>query len=129
MEETFVSFETAKLAKEKGFDIHCKKYFNQKNGECYENMDFPYNSFNGNLFAPTQALLQKWLRGVHNVHVYLNPKFDLINPETVNYFWVILCNKHNKIEQKASYGVGGSYWTIYEEALEEALKEALRLIK
>ena len=62
IEEQYVTFETAKLAKEKGFTgIMCNR--------CYGN-DGQYYSFNVDnigdedlgLAAPTQSLLARWLR-------------------------------------------------------------------
>jgi hypothetical protein len=48
MKEQLITFKTAKLAKEKGFDLN-----RHINDEC----------------SPTQSLLQKWLRDKHNIHL------------------------------------------------------------
>jgi Mg2+/Co2+ transporter CorB len=50
MTDQLISFETAKLAKEKGFNI--KHYW--------------YNDI-----RPTQSLLQKWLREKHGIHIVI----------------------------------------------------------
>lgn len=103
MKEELVSFETAKLAKEVGF--------NQPRDEVYE-PDFICT-------APTQSLLQRWLREEHNIHFWVYPKkvkkgqvcFDFIFIDAENPF------------------VPTHFYKTYEEALEEGLKEALIIIK
>ena len=69
MEDTLITFETAKLAKEKGFDIKTTHYY--LGDEEYHilniSKDYGIEGLNWNLrstrtSAPTQSLLQKWLR-------------------------------------------------------------------
>ena len=72
MKESIISFETAKLAKEKGFphrDSITHKAYNV-NGELGNifKFDKPYT-----ILAPTQVLLQKWLREIHKIHIVINP--------------------------------------------------------
>ena len=77
MKEQLISLETAKLAKEKGFNIEVKTYFDikkfgDKPCEFYGRLNAnDYNSWDdklkkninaGYISAPTQSLLQKWLR-------------------------------------------------------------------
>ena len=71
--EDYISFETAKLLKEKGFEGQCFAAYNG-NGKLYgfdEEVDdnIPYWSD-----APTLQMAMKWLREVHNIHVV--PKYD-----------------------------------------------------
>lgn len=113
MEEQLISFETAKLAKEKGFDIHCRFYYDEEMLNVYENEDFPYNSWGGSLFAPTQSLLQKWLREIHNIDIVLDHAVS-----TGWYYRVYFKNMNWSTPFKK-----------YEEALEQGLLEALKLIK
>lgn len=63
MEETLISFETAKLAKKKGFNIGSRKGYtfegnleNPHYGHFYKNLD---NSNSLSYEAPTQLLVQK----------------------------------------------------------------------
>ena len=83
MQDQLISFETATLAYEKGFHqpiglgikYNLGQYYTHKgelNGDCidqikaYMNKEpFPYKVVN----APTQSLLQKWLREVHQIHI------------------------------------------------------------
>jgi len=72
MEESTVSFETAKLDKEKGFN---QGRFNYPKYDEEGNVHFI--GFNKGYSAPTQSLLQKWLREKHNIECYAYPFQDL----------------------------------------------------
>ena len=126
MEDTRVTFETAKLAKEKGFDALCYDAFNSKgnlysNGWCeylYDNkVEIPFRSGvleSKDVLAPTQSILAKWLREEHNIHLiaYKNINID-------GYDWCYITT--DGITNINSY-------KTYEEAYEIGLQEALKLI-
>ena len=119
MEDTLITFDTAKLAKEKGFgwNIVNRLYTVYEHGklEFIENINrnVAHPDFEKIYYpAPTQSLLQKWLREVHNIHI-----FPVGSPK---YSPCIVLN-------------GTNYWRqddelSYEEALEKGLYEALKLI-
>ena len=126
MEEQLVSFETAKLAKEKGFNEQCL--------ECYTDKETVYQNNNENILftntqlltnfysAPTQSLLQKWLREVHMIRVYpTHSTSGSFNFEI--YIW----DKPNNTGKWSRIGNISSSKT-YEEALEKGLFQALKLI-
>lgn len=119
MEDTLVSFQVAKLAKEKGFNIHCMYYYEDNQTlECNEK--FPYNSFDDELFAPTQSLLAKWLREVRNIHI--STWYDTVGTNNGKY--------HSKIYKSVNTIIHGTRgFKSYELALEEGLLQALQLIK
>ena len=100
MEDTLINFETAKLAKEKGFD-------------------FIYIIDNEltNHSLITQSLLQKWLREVHNIHITVTS----ISQESWQYHI-------QKPKDKLGDNYNEDYEN-YEEALEDGLQESLKLIK
>ena len=126
MEDTLISFETAKLAKEKKFNIPCENFYieyidddvadlfnyEEQRGSGYaelyrNNQEFKYS-------APTQSLLQKWLREIHKIIV-------LVDWEgTDGYFY--------KLDFKSFYEVAGNNNKNYEDCLELGLQEALKLI-
>ena len=176
MEETLVTLETAKLAKDKGFNIKCyatyydhpsmyerytKKELKEKGldtvklrmnsveiciyaGEHMSNFsgsDTPHytrdvdyeshlkdhntaksNAQNYWYSAPTQSLLQKWLREVHNIHV--NPRLQAFP----NKYYVEISRENLPrpiFIHDENTGVG---FESFEEALEAGLQEALKSI-
>jgi len=119
MKDQLVTFETAKLAKEKGFDWECLQFweYDKKHKEYYRVFTKDRNYLNKeDIKLPTQSLLQKWLREEHDIKVCVSwVKEKLYN--TTQYVYEI---NHDE------YSVGG--YKIYEEALERGLNEALKLI-
>jgi hypothetical protein len=115
MKEDYVRFETAKLAKEKGFNIHCIKTYNPETGAQDNSKDWK------NIDAPAQALLQKWLREKHDIHVYCTPNRHFIARDFDSYSFSVLY-VDTLIEDDGSYAT-------YEEALEAGLVYALKIIK
>jgi predicted transcriptional regulator len=128
MEDTLVTFETAKLAREKGFEQdpnylrksyynykgelngdvsdYLKSFFNHKDTK--EEVDKSLESIN----APTQSLLQKWLREVHNIIITID--------HVTSKGWCY------RIQVKNSNW--SNFYKCYELALEDGLQEALKLI-
>ena len=183
MQEDLISFETAKLAKEKGFDISTHSYYFEDNkfkensikgtnGYYGDEYEFNLSEFNENwndkwltkkdgdrcfgcskqqgyletFSAPTQSLLQKWLREVHSIHIEVLPRYQpkKLNTEEVLYSWAISCKPFDKydghndvlnhwigIHNGAPYIEDIFYHVVktYEEALEFGLQESLKLIK
>ena len=135
MEEQLISLETAKLAKEKGFDWECNcvffgegidddlLYYEASAGKTQNSLlEEHYFSCDDKPFctAPTQSLLQKWLREVHKIDVYST--WGTYLEKTVWYFY------NSKISIGATFS-SKKHWNTYEEALEAGLFEALNLIK
>ena len=136
MREQLIAFETSKLAKDKGFDLHAFQDCYNSHGYTYgngwcERLDdfFEDGTFSNSEMeskglidyytAPTQSLLQKWLREEHDLDV------NVMCLRYKRYFYKIF--KHDvKLIQLNDVVI--SYPT-YEEALEEGLQEALKLIK
>ena len=131
MNEQLISFETAKLAKEKGFNITCKYFYKEKyiNAIEYEvvhdghleanwNENFKYSP--AECSAPTQSLLQKWLRENYKIIVSINVMSDL------NYYSLLIDINENKLDLKNQSK--NRWFNTYEEALEDGLQEALKLI-
>ena len=69
--EDYVSFETAKLLKEKGFDGECIGYYwdmDKTFGIHYELLSYSDGNLRNELIlAPTLQMAMKWLREVHNL--------------------------------------------------------------
>lgn len=134
MKEQLINFETAKLAKEKGFNIPSKYSINK---EAYENssewtgQDFTVEDMleaKGNtgeeyFLRPTQSLLQKWLREVYNLHFELMPIFSK-HPIIPNG-WIVSKFGITSNMQNKNAGIVNE---TYEKALEEGLQKCLELL-
>ena len=147
MRETRVTFKTARLANEKGFNLRQSEYFNEYAdlseiyncqcndrdvNECSCGAMESYNEGKDVIQAPTQTLLQKWLRDIHQIYVDIDidqttyPKFCYMisrfigNPTDLaaeEWGWENLPN-----------GVDWGLHRSWEDSLEEGLFEALKLI-
>lgn len=140
MQEKLVEFNTAVLAKEKGFDEYCFSFYDLKgiinhnyseNGSSTDvefrvDLEDLLDNFNRGIpntySAPTQSLLAKWLREVHNIFVYVEPTSLGDNAPFIKDSWGKVYHDPWKNNNK-----GISY--EYEDAIEFALLEALKLIK
>ena len=77
--EAYVSFETAKLLKEKGFDWDCDHYY-KPNGEIVRTFHTDgsrhINSsvlYEHQCLAPTQQMVCRWLREEHKIDISVTP--------------------------------------------------------
>ena len=116
--EDYVSFETAKLLKEKGFDdFTCHSYF-YKNGDIEEE-----TRYEGDFGRPTLQMVMKWLREVHNIHISIEIGFDIDNHQY--YFFVpSVCSFSDKSGEYET-PFGEKEFNTYEEACEAAIKYCL----
>lgn len=122
--EDYVSYEVAKLLKEKGFKGECLGvYFPNGRFDTFDTA-FDYNLNDGNLShainAPTLQMAMKWLREVKNILISVNPTLDKDGFVCVMYYiWDI-----DDIETKAI--TSGLYsHESYNECVEVAIKYCL----
>lgn len=122
IEESYVSFDTAKLLKEAGFDVPCYMQYSEKGVQweafCPEN----FNADDWGCSCPTQALAARWLREVHHYAVCV-----WFSQEDGKWFYA-----HGDIESMVfteEYSISEIIYETYEEALETGLREAIELIK
>ena len=120
--EDYVSFETAKLLKEKGFDEICYLGYN-KNGEYVPTS----NRTNSQIIqpdfcficCPTLQMAMKWLRNIFRLEIY--PFHDAIQE---NNNWWYRIEHHSKGCSLTKYESDVIYKT-YEQACEAAIKYCL----
>ena len=120
--EQYVSFETAKLLKEAGFDVPCTSQYSE--GKCIWNVGYPYN-FNQDEFGysrPTQALAARWLREAHGIHVF--PVYQYL-PEK----WSYVIQDMTYVNSEKGMKLHADVFYSCEESLEAGLQEAIKLIK
>lgn len=121
VEEAYVSFETAKLLKENGFNESCHAYY-EDNGTFRESYSAHAirNITNPCFFgiaAPTQQMAMRWLREIHNISIFILPTNTKGNLAYLGE--VCPWNKNEPFyAPDIKYG--------YEEAVEEAIKFCLK---
>ena len=122
MREQLISFETAKLAKEKGLPQD-NFYFEDYETEVpFYGLDNELNKGDEDRFGQcksiSQSLLAKWLREEHNIIV-------LVDYEGIDgYYYKFYSYK----EGNKNYDASDKNYNTYEEAYEIGLQEALKLI-
>ena len=135
IKEAYVSFEIARLLKEKGFNELCNRVYEGPNlkyttipisplmslGELKVELGgfdpkqlYITNDELGDIVyaAPTLQMAMKWLREVHSIYIDI----DILNG--VTYWWSIYLLDKKQGETTISYNT-------YEEAVEAALKYVL----
>lgn len=111
IEEDYVSFEIAKLLKEKGFDCKCLLYYNE-----YGQL-MPVKHLSNYLKCPTLQMAIKWLRETYNIHIVLSPNKKMNN----QYCSIIFVDKEGELHPQPTDFFHGSY----EEAADNAIKYSL----
>ncbi len=157
MQEQIIEFNTAILAKEKLFDLLVIGYymFDHEEGDHiktiteFNDYEFPKiyrdnlrNNFNGIeiesdyefVSAPSQSLLQRWLRERHNIDVDVSRDAEVHFKDEIR--WIVMVSNWNDI-RIVSHSIAelkhpnhSHYidYKSYEEAMEKGLIEALKLI-
>jgi len=125
LKEKLVSFKVAKLAKEKGFDEISTDY-RYTNEELVK--DFLYISIKNSIHAPTQALLQRWLREVHNLHCFIGVRPNVKKFDSHAYNLDLTPKEYIK-RRTLTVFMEEELFDTYEQALESGLEEALNSIK
>jgi hypothetical protein len=134
--ERIIEFNTAKLAKEKGFNIQDElvgshHYFYKSDKSLISGDNFAKQLL---YHAPTQSVLQTWLRDNFRIHVSVNPwkdEMSYVNSDEVpnEGFQVLYEGNVINIDDDWNTFSNFSHYTSYEECLENLLIEALKLIQ
>ena len=144
--EDYVSFKTAKLLKEKGFDYECTHCFALETHEIqniYDDTTLGYEllrpqdwnhiteedlctiGLSGwtNLSAPTLWAAKKWLRKVH--HYYIQIMLDSWFNGGHTGYYVLIQKTDSKFEMRLSDKVDKVFYNEPEEAVEAGIKYCL----
>lgn len=123
--EDYVSFEIAKLLKEKGFDCLCHSYFRKDNPNnlVKETCSANWNDTPFFTSRPTLQMTMKWLREVHNlfIQICIIPH-TTITIEQKYYLFTIHKNRRTLAFRK---DFPSEYYSTYEEACETGIKYCL----
>ena len=106
--EDYVSYEIAKLLKEKGFDWECFQYWYEEGNKLIHSQSiYPIqNISNPSFFGPAAPTLQsarKWLKEKYNILLVVDYEYEC---DTTPYFFKIYrLGKYGKPERVAIKGV------------------------
>ena len=134
IKEQFVSFDTAKLLKEAGFDVPTRgtwrmnytvdaAFVEHFYGQTTDDISrHSADGFQHEYLAPTQALAARWLREVHHYAVCV-----WYSAEHEKWFYA-----HGNLDNMMfdeEYSISDFIYDSYEQAFEAGLQEAIKLIK
>ena len=121
--EDYVSFETAMLLKEKGFNEPCYTCYLNKELSHYDYLSTNFELIDDVISAPTLQMTMKWLREVHNIFICIIP--SEVGVGVMDYTYVLY-----KIDVKNFYfenlGVQGRAKNINEVSYEQACESAIK---
>lgn len=122
IKESYVSFETAKMLKEAGFDVPCTSNYMTSKSWWNDLQRANFNASETTYSRPTQALAARWLREVHHYAVCV-----WYSAEHEKWFYA-----HGDLDNMMfdeEYSISDFIYDRYEQALEAGLQLALGLIK
>ena len=127
--EDYVSFENAKLLKEKGFDDEYTNAFYDKKGNLYFIdllSDFSEHTDNDtDIAASTLYVAMKWLREVHNVAISVYV-FNMDLPvEKGNIIYTCDVATTNKTSREGHLRLAGPYEEVCETAIKYCLENLI----
>lgn len=132
MEDELITFPTAKLAKEKGFDI-----LNTLIGSHHYFFKSDETLIQGDSFAkhllyhrPTQSLLASWFREIHGIYVTALPFRDLEDEIELCWYYSLVddSEKINEILCNEDHLGASDNFDTYKQTMEIGLVQALKLI-
>ena len=126
--EDYVSFETAKLLKEKGFKVDdetCRRW--AVNKQLYEE-EGHFNESNAAgdyIPIPTIQMAMKWLREVHGLYINILPNPLDFKHEDIQDGWGCEVTHLSNLAYDDNYEFFQKKYNSYEEACEAAIKYCL----
>ena len=121
--EDYVSFETAKLLKDKGFNGVCRYYYPDSHTQLISYVDCKQSDMFGPeaCIAPTLQMAMKWLREVHGVYIEI-PIVGMEWESPTKWYYGWRCQTKDVIDRPRSKDAD---YPTYEQAVEAALKYSL----
>lgn len=118
MTEDYVSFEIAKLLKEKGFPLPSINYKDWVFCMYDENGDIRWGCYHPDYYCRvTLQMAMKWLREIHNIAI--NIGWGEVLEDKFQWWCIILSIKDGSILRESEY------YATYEQACEAAIKYCL----
>lgn len=138
--EDYVSLETAKMLKEKGYNEATTGFYSNIRGLCIGTAGL-YNSIKNSfefvsydfrvlsetrISAPTLYEAQKWIFSKNNIFIEVSPIIPKDEQDDLEIFTVSLYYKYGINWKLAGYG---NKYISYQQALNAGIQEAINLIK
>ena len=127
MKEAYVSYETAKLLRKRGFSGDCIAYYND-DGKRYLSLNAELHP----LPCPTQAVACRWLREEKGIHISADIYKDSSNDADGNvvdewtyWAWTFYWLPSGNVGDEEGYDQFDSYEDAVEAALEYVLKNLI----
>jgi hypothetical protein len=123
IEEVYVSFEVAKLFKEKGFDGECSSFYTTSGTSRWEYQHYHDFDIRDRIECTTQAMAMRWLRECHNISIEINSFWNGSDNDEFrfsNYTYGFRVDTPNFTDRYRK-----SAFESYEEAVEAAIKYCL----
>lgn len=129
IEESYVSFETAKLLKVLGFEANLRtRYVEEEKGEwAFWDSDpkrSDYNDFDDTIACPTQDLAARWLREEHDTFVKMD-RVSRFDGKEFRFYWSYSIIS---VSTACLKSISGGRYDCYEEALEAGIAQVLERI-
>lgn len=121
--EDYVSFEIAKLLKEKGFNWSTDKQYNLDKIVAEYNITDRSRHPEKYLDAPTIQMVMKWLREVH--HYYIQVMLDSWACGGHMGYYVVIQKTDSNFEMMLQDDIDEVFYQTYEESCEAAIKYCL----
>lgn len=126
--DQLVTYEVAKLAKEKGFNVQTFDWYDYTGNYC-KGFFFPHELHEcpryKEYYAPTQSLLQRWLREEEKYAISVF--WDMLSKDYRYEIVKTIGALEIQVGEKYNYSNPNGFDT-YELALEDALKYALNML-
>lgn len=119
--EDYVSFETAKFLKEKGFDEKCYCHYSSDGRTQYWNYQTPSDGIS----CPTLQMAMKWLRKIHRLHIEVVPNPFNFEHQDIQDGWGCEVTHLSDLSYDSNYAFFQKKYSTYEEACEAAVKYCL----
>ncbi len=123
--EDYVSFETAKLLKEKGFTENCLMRYNKAGGLVEESYKFNWNFQTIDYSAPTLQMVMKWLREKYNIVISIIFISDQKREDRNSYSWIVYTADTFKWNTKEAEKSQVSYELACEAAIRYCLENII----
>ena len=127
IKEDYVSFEAAKLLKEKGFDWECEYFYDWYEDDdeyiiCSNGLSCNDENYPTYYSMPTLQMAMKWLRELHNL--VITPVTTSVGTRHYGEWEANIYYRDSGIDATVN-ACGHMYGKTYEEAAETAIKYCL----